>query len=106
MARRTGRDVGTLKTSVLAAGLGESLTVIRSEKESPSFPLYLRTQFGSFFFNSRKGQDFLLEHSVMHSAGDADVANEEIESEEDAPPADEVKKKGFWRDFVDGDEDE
>ena len=86
MPRRTGRDVGTLKTSVYAAELGDTLTVIRSKKENPSFPLYIRTQFGSLLFNSRKGQDFLLEHSVMHSAGDADAANDDdIESEEDAP---------------------
>ncbi len=60
-----GRTVGAIACVDLSALWGDSIEVRRSAKEKSRYPLYLVTSCGPVMFNTRKGQDFLLERSVM-----------------------------------------
>lgn len=63
-----GGEIGRIKVSDLAAIWGDEVIVKRSQNSDKTYPLYLSTPTGTVFFNTRRGQNFILDHAVIPGA--------------------------------------
>ena len=62
-----GTPVGTIRTEHLAKLLGAEVTISRTSRINPKYPLYLSTTLGPIFLNTKSAQEMCLQSGVMFS---------------------------------------
>jgi len=62
-----GTPVGTIRTEHLAKLLGAEVTISRTSRTNPKYPLYLSTTLGPIFLNTKSAQEMCLQSGVMFS---------------------------------------
>ena len=89
--------VGSLAVENLPVILGKTVQIKKSQRENAKYPLYISTPIGPLHFNTRAGQDFLLDYGSFNGAPEPD-APAAPEPEPDAPAAPESTKprKGWF----------